>query len=364
MASSRRGHCYHNKAVRKTQKVRRHRTTRASTPSSPEHVAGSGSSPSRRSLKRSLENGYHTGVSKPVVNTQLVTIPVKPCTPDLANIEAVLINLDRRPDRLAECAKRLETHCDWLQYQRMRASDGKLDRISSHEVTHWWHTGRNVVYQKIRSRRKGWDDLHTYVVRELSLSAGERGCALSHIRAWRRCLESSPDQPLLVMEDDAVPSKDFTEVLKKAMTAMPRDVDVLYLGYSQAADWRRYVGPNLAEAEYVWTTVAYMVWPEGARKLLSKLPVNQPVDNFMATLCADGDLKAYCTLPKIVYQADGWNVKSDVGHSDEAPAPGVVTSDVFHTDDKYWGCGPANPHFACSFGFGSDIVKSDDRYWG
>ena len=32
------------------------------------------------------------------------------------------------------------------------------------------------------------------------------------------------------------------------------------------------------------------------------------------------------------------------------------------TSINLWG--PANPHFACSFGFGSDIVKSDDRYWG
>lgn len=28
-----------------------------------------------------------------------------------------------------------------------------------------------------------------------------------------------------------------TQVLKKAMTAMPRDVDVLYLGYSQVHRW-------------------------------------------------------------------------------------------------------------------------------
>lgn len=358
MASSRRGHCYHNKAVRKTQKARRHRT-RASTPSSPEAVGGSGASPSRtRGIKRALElRDTYAGALKPSV----VTTVAKPC--EVEKLQAVLINLDRRPDRLAECAQRIETNCDWLQYQRMRASDGKQDLIRSDEVTHWWHTGRNVVYQKIRSRRKGWDDLHTYKVRELSMSAGERGCAMSHIRAWRRCLENSPDQPLLVLEDDAVPTKDFTEVLKSAMASLPSDADVLYLGYSQAADWRRCAGV-LAEAEYVWTTVAYIVWPSGAQKLLSKLPVNQPVDNFMALLCADRDLKAYCTLPKIVHQADGWNVKSDVGHSDEAPAPGAVISDVFHTDDKYWGEGPANPHFACTFGFGSDIVKSDDRYWG
>ena len=33
--------------------------------------------------------------------------------------------------------------------------------------------------------------------------------------------------------------------------------------------------------------------PELLHKCSSRLPVNQPVDNFMATLCADGDLKAW-----------------------------------------------------------------------
>ncbi|CAE7218746.1 COLGALT1, partial [Symbiodinium pilosum] len=334
-------------------------------------------SPRSRGIKRDLkqscgnglriaENGHFsaTGAVKAAVTASM--LPEKQTTANLANIKAVLINLDRRPDRLVECSKRLEAHCPWLQYNRMRASDGKIDSIPSEEVTHSWHTGRNVVYQKIRSRRKGWDDLHTYVVRELVMSAGERGCASSHIRAWRHCLDvCSPSQPLMVFEDDAVPTQEFTEVFSRALASLPRDADVLYLGYSQAAEWRQHVSAELVEAEYVWTTVAYMVWPEGARKLLSKLPVNQPVDNFMATLCADGDIKAYCMRPKIVHQADGWNVKSDVGHSDEAPPPGAVQSDVFHTDDKYWGTGPANPHFNVSFSFGadSDIIKSDDRYW-
>eukprot|EP00439_Symbiodinium_sp_Y106_P023569 s150_g2.t2 len=325
--------------------------------------SGAAGSPRTRGIKRDLEqsgnglriaeNGHFStkGQLKGIFVPATI-MPIKPVSAHLANIKAVLINLDRRPDRLAECSKRLETHCPWLQYNRMRASDGKIDTITSEdwEVSNSWHTGRNVVYQKIRSRRKGWDDLHTYVIRELPMSAGERGCASSHIRAWRHCID--------VFEDDAVPTQEFTEGLSRALASLPSDADVLYLGYSQAAEWRRH-------AEYVWTTVAYMVWPEGAHKLLSKLPVNQPVDNFMATLCADGDIKAYCMRPKIVHQADGWNVKSDVGHSDEAPPPGAVKSDVFHTDDKYWGAGPANPHFNVSFSFGadSDIVKSDDRYW-
>mmetsp|Transcript_47653 Transcript_47653/g.111527 ORF Transcript_47653/g.111527 Transcript_47653/m.111527 type:complete len:383 (-) Transcript_47653:126-1274(-) len=381
MASSRTNRCIAHgcgsKAARKAQKARRRpqkrRVSRGSTPSSPETRAGS---PRTRGIKRDLEqsgnglriaeNGHFSTKGAVKAAVPATIMPIKPVSAHLANIKAVLINLDRRPDRLAECSKRLETHCPWLQYNRMRASDGKIDTITSEEVSNSWHTGRNVVYQKIRSRRKGWDDLHTYVIRELPMSAGERGCASSHIRAWRHCIDvCSPSQPLLVFEDDAVPTQEFTEGLSRALASLPSDADVLYLGYSQAAEWRRHVSPELVEAEYVWTTVAYMVWPEGAHKLLSKLPVNQPVDNFMATLCADGDIKAYCMRPKIVHQADGWNVKSDVGHSDEAPPPGAVKSDVFHTDDKYWGAGPANPHFNVSFSFGadSDIVKSDDRYW-
>eukprot|EP00913_Durusdinium_trenchii_P001812 g1679.t1 len=74
MASSRRGHCYCNKAVRKTQKTRRRRT-RASTPSSPEAVAGGSgyrSPREKRGIKRDLigqpcelrENGFTRGLAK------------------------------------------------------------------------------------------------------------------------------------------------------------------------------------------------------------------------------------------------------------------------------------------------------------
>merc|ERR1719409_1938727 len=78
-----------------------------------------------------------------------------------------------------------------------------------------------------------------------------------------------------------------------------------------------------------------MVWPKGARTLLSRLPIDGPVDNWMAGLGAAGDIKAYAVRPKIVLQADAWNVNSDVGHSDEqywGPS-----SDIHHSDAFYWG---------------------------
>lgn len=252
----------------------------------------------------------------------------------LGTLQAVIVNLDRRPDRLAACDSKLKSHCPWLQCSRFSASDGRCDQIAFSDVVKSWHTRRNVVYQKLRSKRKSWDDLHTYHEKHLDLSPGERGCAMSHIRAWRHCLEVCKDDcmPLLVLEDDAEPTAEFTTNLKSALAALPSDPHVLYLGYSQASEWKSEISTNLVESDYVWTTVGYLVWPAGARLMLSQLPVDQPVDNFMANLCAQGQLRSYCVRPKILLQAEAWNVNSDVGHSDE-----VTPSDVLHSDSLYWG---------------------------
>eukprot|EP00928_Gymnodinium_smaydae_P079989 TRINITY_DN63800_c0_g1_i1.p1 TRINITY_DN63800_c0_g1~~TRINITY_DN63800_c0_g1_i1.p1 ORF type:complete len:414 (-),score=83.13 TRINITY_DN63800_c0_g1_i1:108-1349(-) len=265
----------------------------------------------------------------------LALAPMLP--PGLAELQAIVINLERRPDRLEGCAARLQAYCPWLRFSKFAACDGRQTVMSEREVVTSWHTGSNVVYQKKRAIRKGWDDLDSYQERHLALSPGERGCAVSHIWAWRHCLEQAggSEKPLLVLEDDAAPTPEFTATLAKAWATTPKDADVMYLGYSQAAEWRREVSPHLVESEYVWTTVGYIVWPAGARRLLGALPVDQPVDNWMAAMAADQQLQAYCVRPKVIHQADAWNVNSDVAHSDEhywGP-----NSDIHHSDDFYWG---------------------------
>lgn len=258
---------------------------------------------------------------------------------------------------MEDCAQRLEKHCPQLPFHRFAATDGKAEKIGTDEVVFNWNTARNVVYQKQRAIRKGWDDLDTYQVRDLVLSPGERGCASSHIRAWRHCLDQAggTERPLLVLEDDAAPTPEFVDLLEKALVALPTDAHLLYLGYSQAADWKTELTPELVESEYVWTTVGYIIWPAGARLLLSKLPVNEPVDNWMAALAAEGDVKAYCVRPKIILQADAWNVNSDVAHSDEhywGP-----NSDIQHSDALYWG--PEHPEAKAGL-WGGDSDSEDE----
>jgi len=285
--------------------------------------------------------------------------------PALENLRCVVVNLDRRPDRMEGFAQRFVLRCPVLKFERFSATDGRATQIPLSEVSASWNNSHNVVYQRQRSIRKGWDDLHTYQERTLPLSAGERGCSSSHVRAWRRCVElaGDTDTPLLVLEDDAAPTPEFSDMLARAMAALPSDAGLLYLGYSQAANWRREVSPELVESEYVWTTVAYIVWPECARKMLSCLPVNEPVDNWMAGLCSTGELKAYCVRPKIVLQSDTWNVNSDVAHSDEhywGPC-----SDILHSDDPSLGgpqaleVGSDRAGEPCIFGMLSDSEDTD-----
>ena len=123
---------------------------------------------------------------------------------------------------------------------------------------------------------------------------------------------------MVILEDDAKPLKGFSARLREALQDLSsQETDILYLAYTQAAPWRRTVSASVREAEYLWTTVAYVLWPSGARKLLAALPIDQPVDNFMASLMAQKILRGYAVVPQVVEQAKPWNVDNDVVHSDD-----------------------------------------------
>eukprot|EP00927_Polykrikos_kofoidii_P080496 TRINITY_DN77373_c0_g1_i1.p1 TRINITY_DN77373_c0_g1~~TRINITY_DN77373_c0_g1_i1.p1 ORF type:complete len:296 (-),score=28.72 TRINITY_DN77373_c0_g1_i1:29-916(-) len=233
-------------------------------------------------------------------------------------LETVVINLDRRADRWNEVNGRLAplVSNDCLRVRRFRATDGSCDDSDVPEtvVAREWNTDRNAKYDGRAGSRAG--------VR-LQMSSGERACAMSHVRVWREVANScsciSPEQPTVILEDDAVFAKRFHQRIRVALNAATRvGADIVYLGYIKGAPWRRHLGHGLYEAEYLWTTVGYVLWPRGARKLLTALPVDQPVDNFMGWLMASGSIRGLAIAPALVDQKDEWDCGSDVFHSDDA----------------------------------------------
>lgn len=168
------------------------------------------------------------------------------------------------------------------------------------------------------------------------MSGGERGCAHSHRRMWE--LISERTSPTLVLEDDAqfvfdrsdselgkFSGKLFAERLCAAMKEVPADFDIMYLGWS---GWRgghfklldeEDEGDAIRKVEYVWTTVAYIITPSAAKKLLHcATPMNQPVDNFMAWEASQGRLKSFVVL--------------DEGDDDGLWAGGIVDQVDFQGD--------------------------------
>jgi GR25 family glycosyltransferase involved in LPS biosynthesis len=183
------------------------------------------------------------------------------------------------------------------------------------------------------------------------MSGGERGCAHSHLRLWRIAAESP--LPTLALEDDVTVTFDrsggkgkasgkvFTERLGLALKHAPADFDVIYLGWSgwRGGHYRHWTSvaedstrkKYMRPAEYVWTTVAYVISQAGAKKLLAAAqPMTQPVDNFMAWEASQGRLKSYVAI--------------DAGDDDGTWAGGIVDQVDFQGD--------------------SDIQKSDGGHQG
>jgi len=261
----------------------------------------------------------------------------------LANMKALMVGLARRPDRRQRCEDMLKAQVPWLQCTFFNGTDGTNETIPDHEVSQTWNTKNNCLYGAYEDVfDKNGVVLHTAAQFadpgvDYAFSPGERGCAHSHYRIWKQVVEA--ERPVLVLEDDVqlvfersaggmAGGATFTSRLEKAMAELEgKEPDVLYLGWSGFRDGnykyhtttRGRKSAVIRKAEYVWTTVAYVLWPAGAKKLLEAAqPMNQPVDNFMAWECREGRLDAHVVL--------------DEGDDNSTWSGGIVTQYDFEND--------------------------------
>ena len=96
---------------------------------------------------------------------------------------------------------------------------------------------------------------------------------------------------------------------------------VLYVGceVTQWRDSRRIIveGPpvmKLREAEYLWQTSSYIIWPAAAKELLSHLPVDSPTDCYISKLVLEGRITAVVACPALAEQRDPYE-KGDIKHT-------------------------------------------------
>ena len=176
------------------------------------------------------------------------------------------------------------------------------------------------------------------------MTPGEVGCAMSHVRLWAQLEANNTENPtMLILEDDSVfytrkskttrrnssPSA-FVDALSSVWKVLPSDWDILYLGFSDRGE-RKYIDTDsgdgieirLFRPTYGFHTHAYALKKSAASILLSNLPVNGPLDVWLADNEWFG-LNVYCS----VVANEGWksqgaslisqrrhDTKSDIGQS-------------------------------------------------
>lgn len=260
------------------------------------------------------------------------------------------INLAERPDKWNAFQKRAESvHSRFATLvKRFNAVDGKeiLGRLDGNYIKMDWDASLNAKYSpKIRPGPK-------------IMTAGEVGCALSHIEIWKALAvsETSLEAVVLVLEDDAVFSSvgrknRFADVFTQAMDVLPSDWDMLYLGLSSRGE-RQYLDTTkeksfesqysveLYRPEYGYHTHAYLITKKAALTLLANMPMVGPIDVWLA----DNkwfDLSVYSA----VVANEGWKredgtfegevlVSQDRGHGNKSDVRQSCYSSKKRTDKR------------------------------
>ena len=135
------------------------------------------------------------------------------------------------------------------------------------------------------------------------LKITERAALLSHRQVWEQIFQHG--EPALVLEDDAIVSADLPDFLNKAAGCI--GIDHISI---EARDRRKLMGRS-NHSEYpdlrrLWLdrsgAAAYILWPEGARKLLQRSARIPALAD--ATIVETPGIVSYQAIPALAVQAD------------------------------------------------------------
>jgi glycosyl transferase family 25 len=142
--------------------------------------------------------------------------------------------------------------------------------------------GRTLDLDLMRSQ----GTLHRGNHLKCDLTAGEVGCYLSHVSAWKTLLERKLETAL-ICEDDIVWRPDANTIVDHFMAEVPADWDVIYLYSNAQVGSGKLNDPGRKQlSTYVWQgynecggAVCYAITNRGARFLMDNaFPIKHAVD--------------------------------------------------------------------------------------
>ena len=173
----------------------------------------------------------------------------------------------------------------------------------------------------------------------VNMTASERACAQSHINVWKIIAErndcihsledlenlmgwyrqsnavftsytSSKEEWFLIMEDDAhikdlvLRGDSFCSYVSSLLNGLKETVDMIYLGHAIPSSAKIHHGKSkqMIKPNYLWQLHAYLITKRTAGILLNFLPVDSPVDTFIAKLIHEKTISAYAVKDQLIKQ--------------------------------------------------------------
>ncbi|MFQ1015439.1 glycosyltransferase family 25 protein [Avibacterium paragallinarum] len=144
------------------------------------------------------------------------------------------------------------------------------------------------------------------------MTLGEIGCAMSHIKLYEYIATNKIDKAI-ILEDDAIVSLDFEDIVKEALKKVPKSMEILFLDHGKAKIFpftrrlperyrlARYLTPSKYSKRAVFKATGYLITLSGIKKLLDQAyPIRMQADLLTGLLQLTG-IKAYGIEPPCVF---------------------------------------------------------------
>ena len=194
-----------------------------------------------------------------------------------SQIPMKIISLNRRPDRFEKCMTYARA-AGIQNIQHLPAVDAKEFTVAAHKhPSISLLTAHNIQHNVRRSQ---------YVIDH----AGAIGCSLSHINAWKECLQSQ-SKAIIIFEDDAMIPPNFLTTLDSLLHILPPDWDMVTLTEDSSCIKQTETETELYSCTGLVGSHAYMLSRKGAKTLLSRaFPIELHVDAYMAFMASTGNI--------------------------------------------------------------------------
>jgi len=206
------------------------------------------------------------------------------------DVQVAVLTLRRKSERAAPLRKQLDR--EGITFRSVDAVDGQAEFMEEEVRTYAGPRRRKLILNVHKSA----------TIREKQERA-RFACLLTHVRIWQQLVSSSLTYRV-VLEDDVTIVHNFRVKLLRALNAMPKTWDILYLNATEPR-YGSQVRQGLYQSKGALGTFGYAISQQGAEKLL-KFAQNcdKPVDHMIDTATIKGKINAFHSFPPLVRHND------------------------------------------------------------